>query len=157
METRTKTLEDRPDRIVLRESFMPWRWGGPQWPTVLFIPLLWPVLRLAFDKKVVFDRANQSMVVEKRVLFVSRRTEIRFADVASVCLSPRGITEIPQGQQFVGPITIRVEDLSLLLHDGTQVKIATAHRGSPEIEALWGRLGELTGRPFVRDEEETGT
>lgn len=153
METRTKMLEDRPDRIVLRESFMPWRWGGPQLPAMLFIPVLWPLLRLVFDKKTVFDRADGSIVVGKRFLFVRRQARTHFSDVDSISVSPRQITEVVAGNRFAGTVTIRVKDLSLTLFDGTRLNVATAYRGSPELEALGSRLGGLMGRPLVQSED----
>jgi hypothetical protein len=133
---------------------MPWRWGGLQLSRILFVPVLWPFLRLIFDKKIVFDRTHQDVTVRNRILFIRRRMQTHFTDVDSVNLSPREIREVPPGQQFVGPVTIRVKDLSLLLHDGTQVRIATAYKGSIELEPLGKRLGELMGKSFVISQDE---
>ena len=154
MESRTRILEESPSRIVLRESFMPWRWGGLQLSRIFLVPLLWLFQRLILGKKIVFDRAYQDMNVENRILFVHRRTQTHFSDVESVTLSPREIKEALHGYVYVGPVPIHVKDLSLLLHDGTHVRIATAYKESTQLEVLGKRLGELTGKPFVTSQDE---
>ena len=154
MESKTKTLEDSPGRIVLRESFMPWRWGGLQITQILFVPVMWLFQRLVFSKKIVFDRAYQDVVVENRILFIHRRTQTHFSDVDSVDLSPREMRVVVPSNPYVGVVPIGLEDLSLLLRDGTRVRVATTYKESVELEVLGKRLGELLGKSFVVSQDE---
>lgn len=154
MESRVKILDDSLGRIVLREAFMPWRWGGLQITSIPFVPILWPFQRLIFGKKIIFDRAYESIVIKSRILFIHRKMQTNFSDIDSVTLSPRDIQETMHGSPYVGPVPIHVEDLSLLFHDGKQMRIATAYRESTQLEVLGKRLGELMGKPFVAKQDE---
>ena len=154
MESRTKTLEDTPSRIVVREYFMPWLWGGPTIIYMILAPVLWPVLRLVLGKKIIFDRAYQDVVIENRILFVDRKMQTHFSDINSIDLFQREIQVVVSAGRYVAAAPIRVEDLSLSLQDGTQVRIATAYRESTQLEVLGKRLGELMGKPFITSQDE---
>ena len=91
MESRTKTFADTPSRIVVREYFMPWLWGGPTIIYMILAPVLWPVLRLVLGKKIIFDRAYQDVVIENRILFVHRKMQTHFSDINSIDLFQREI------------------------------------------------------------------
>ena len=149
METRIKTVEEGPSRIVIRERFMPRRWGGIPLPMMLFFPILWLFLRITFGKTSIFDKETQSIVVEKRTFFVHRKEQTYFSDIDSLNIAPREIRDVPQGNPYAGVIITNVEDLSLLYHDGTRARIATTRSGSKELETLGTRLAYLIDKPFL--------
>jgi len=156
MEIRTKTLEDNPSRIVVREYFMPWSWGGLQIQRILLTPFVWLFLRLVLGKKIVFDRAYQTMVIENRILFARRKTQTHFSDVESISFSQRELRVAvgSGGSLYTGVAPISVKDLFLLIHDGTQVRVTTSYKDNIELDNLAKRLGKLMGKPFVISQDE---
>lgn len=115
---------------------------------MIIVPVLWPVLRLVFGRKITFDRATLDIVIRNRILLFRRNSCTHFTNVESVALSPRVMGAVAPNSG-VGLIPIRVKDLSLLLNDGTTFKIATDYEEYTQLDALGQRLGELMGKPFV--------
>lgn len=157
LETRIKILEDRPDRIVVRQSLRPWQWGGPGVLAMLLSPLLISLIWLAIDKKIVCDKFYQSVIVNNRFLVFQRRKEIPFSEIKSIILLPRVVTRVAGGSGRGGegswPVTLDLGGLSLMLADNTSVNIVTTYRDSRELATLGDKLGVVMGKPFTMSEE----
>ncbi len=159
LETKIKLLEDRPDRIAITEIIRPWQWGGPAFsPVQIVLVLLFPVmLILKGSRKVVFDRAYQSVTIDCGILFLRQRKQVQFAAVGNILLPLREVTRVVtggspshQGMGDIGlPVTLDLGDLSLSLLDKSKLKIATAYWSDKKIRSIGKKIGELIEKPFL--------
>lgn len=156
LETKVTIIEDRPDRMVISESFKPQRWGGFGLRAEDFLLLvLYPFIRLVWGaRKVSFDRAYQHVRIQNRFLFSGKVTEVPFSDIERFAFTPREKTVSAGGSGRQGPgdvgmaFTLDLEELFLVPVDGTPVKISTTYRNDRLIREIGVKITELTRKPF---------
>jgi hypothetical protein len=155
LETKIRLLEDRPDLIVIKESFRPWEWGGFSFNLASITSILVFLVMMVGkgNSKVLFERAYQAVTLNSGILFSRKQKTVQFAEIEKISLSPCKMTRAgDNANPSLATLSLDLGELLLTLSDKSSVKIATAYWSDKEIRVLGKKIAELLGKPFIINE-----
>lgn len=159
LETKILLLEDRPDRIVIKQSYQPWRWGGFtfsifQIALILAFPL---ILVLKGSRKITVDTAFRNINIKNSGVLSREQKQIHFSEVDNVTLSSRTTTVATDRNIIANPDTINIPipmslvELSFLLSNQSKVKILTGYRNNQNLSDIGNKLSTIMNKPLIED------
>ena len=152
LETKIKVLEDRPDLIVIKESFKPWQWGGFSFNLASITSILVFLIMLIVkgNIKIAFERAYQSVNLNSRMLFSRKQKTVQFAEIENVSLFSSKATRAGDNDNpSLATLSLDLAEISLNLIDKSTLKILTAYWTDKEIRIIGKKIADLLEKPFI--------
>ncbi len=145
LETAVKMIEDRPDRLVIRETHRPWMWSGASGlQEYILIPVLFLVFLFFGKKTITIDAACRRIEVRG----MSSGTSFNFDDIRAISLSRRVITRSVSGSQMYAGTAVNLADLSLELAAGDRRTLLTGYWHDGKLRSIGEKMSVIAGKPL---------